>query len=163
MIIEPNKVVSLTYDLYVEEEGKPELVESTTSEKPLVFLYGAGQMLPKFEEHLSGLPAGSSYEFKLSPQDAYGEYDEEAVTEIPKTIFKKDGVPEAGSIIPLQDSEGNQFQAEVLEIKDDAIVVDLNHPMAGQELHFRGNILSVREASTTELEHKHVHGEGGAH
>ena len=79
MKIEPQHVVSLTYDLYVDQNGTETLTESATQEQPLTFLFGAGQMLPKFEENLSSLSTGDTYEFRLSAQDAYGEYDEEAV------------------------------------------------------------------------------------
>ena len=73
MKIEPQHVVSLTYDLYVnQEDGTEALVESATEEQPLTFLYGAGQMLPKFEENLSTLSTGDPYDFRLSAEDAYG-------------------------------------------------------------------------------------------
>jgi len=162
MKIEPNKVVSLTYDLYTKEEDDSEsLVESTTVEEPLVFLYGAGQMLPKFEEHLSGLIVGDNYEFELSAEDAYGEYNDEAVTKLPKSMFEVNELPEEGSMLPLQDESGHHFQGQVLAIEEDVVVVDLNHPMAGQELRFKGQITNVRDASAEELEHGHVHGEDG--
>ena len=91
MKINPKHVVSLTYDLYVDQEdGSEALQESATEEQPLTFLYGAGQMLPKFEENLSALSTGDdSYDFRLTAEDAYGEYDEEAVANLPKEIFQR--------------------------------------------------------------------------
>ena len=88
MKIESQHVVSLTYDLYVnQEDGTEALVESATQEQPLTFLYGAGQMLPKFEEHLSTLSTGDNFDFQLSAEDAYGEYNDEAVANLPKDMF----------------------------------------------------------------------------
>lgn len=130
MKIEPQHVVSLTYDLYVDRDGAEVLAESATQEQPLTFLFGAGQMLPKFEENLSTLSTGDAYEFRLSAADAYGEYDEEAVANLPKEMFQGQEIPEIGSILPLQDNQGNRFQAQVVSVAEDAVIVDLNHPMA---------------------------------
>jgi FKBP-type peptidyl-prolyl cis-trans isomerase SlyD len=163
MKIEPQSVVSLTYDLYVDQDGQEALVESTTQEQPLTFLYGAGQMLPKFEEHLSTLSTGDNYEFRLTAEDAYGEYDEEAVANLPIEMFKETDMPEVGSILPLQDNEGNHFRGQVVSIAEDAVLVDMNHPMAGQQLHFKGTILNVRPATSEELSHGHAHGADGSH
>lgn len=163
MKIEPKHVVSLTYDLYVDQGGTETLTESATQEQPLTFLFGAGQMLPKFEENLSTLSTGDVYEFRLSAQDAYGEYDEEAVANLPKEMFQGQEMPEIGSILPLQDNNGNRFQAQVVSVAEDAVIVDLNHPMAGQELHFKGSILNVRPATPEELSHGHAHGPDGHH
>jgi FKBP-type peptidyl-prolyl cis-trans isomerase SlyD len=163
MKIEPQHVVSLTYDLYVDQDGTETLVESATQEQPLTFLYGAGQMLPKFEENLSALSTGDNYDFQLSAQDAYGEYDEEAVANLPLEMFNGTDKPEIGSILPLQDNNGNRFQGQVVSVTEDSVLVDLNHPMAGQELHFKGNILNVRPATPEELSHGHAHGPDGHH
>ncbi|GAA4909201.1 peptidylprolyl isomerase [Mucilaginibacter defluvii] len=163
MKIEPKHVVSLTYDLYVDNNGTEEKVESATEEQPLTFLYGAGQMLPKFEENLSTHSTGDSYEFRLTAEDAYGEYDEEAVANLPKEMFEGAEIPEIGSIIPLQDNNGNRFRGQVVSVAEDAVIVDLNHPMAGQELHFKGTILNVRPATEEELAHGHAHGPDGHH
>lgn len=164
MKIESQHVVSLTYDLYVnQEDGTEALVESTTQEQPLTFLYGAGQMLPKFEENLSTLSTGDSFDFKLNAEDAYGEYNDEAVANLPKEMFEGEGadLPEIGSILPLQDNQGNRFQGQVVSIAEDSVIVDLNHPMAGQELHFKGEIINVRPANPEELAHGHAHGADG--
>ena len=163
MKINPQHVVSLTYDLYVDQDGTEVLQESATEEQPLTFLYGAGQMLPRFEENLSALSTGDTYDFRLSAEDAYGEYDEEAVANLPLEMFKESGTPDIGTVIPLQDNTGNRFQGVVVSVAEDSVIVDLNHPMAGQELHFKGNILNVRPASPEELSHGHAHGPDGHH
>ncbi len=161
MNIQSNSVVSLTYDLYSNENGEEVFVEQANSENPLVFLYGVGMMLPKFEENLTGLKAGDTYDFHLIASDAYGDKDESAVTELPLDMFGDMEKPAVDSILPLQDNNGNQFQARVTEVSEAAVKVDLNHPMAGQDLHFKGNILDVREATEEELAHGHAHGADG--
>ncbi len=163
MKIEPQHVVSLTYNLYVDKDGKEELVEKTTEEQPLTFLFGAGQMLPRFEENLAPLSTGDAFDFRLSAADSYGEYDDEAIANLPKDMFSGTDLPEIGSTLPLQDNQGHRFQGQVVSIVEDAVIVDLNHPMAGQGLHFTGNILNVRPANEEELSHGHAHGADGHH
>ncbi len=163
MKIAPNHVVSLTYDLYSPKDGTEALVESATQEQPLTFLFGVGQMLPKFEENLSTLSTGDNYDFTISAADGYGEVDENAIANLPKDMFNGADLPEIGSILPLQDNNGNRFQGQVVSIAEDAIIVDLNHPMAGQSLHFKGVILNVRPATPEELSHGHAHGPDGHH
>jgi FKBP-type peptidyl-prolyl cis-trans isomerase SlyD len=161
MTIQSNSVVALTYDLYTKENDQEVFVEKADEENPLVFLFGVGMMLPKFEENLEGLKSGDLYDFHLLSEDAYGLKDENAITELPLNMFGEMEMPEIGAILPLQDNEGNQFRARVHEISESAVVVDLNHPMAGQDLHFVGKIISVREATSDELAHGHAHGIDG--
>jgi FKBP-type peptidyl-prolyl cis-trans isomerase SlyD len=161
MTIQPNSVVALTYDLYTKENGEEVFVEKADEQNPLVFLYAVGMMLPKFEENLQGLSAGDSYDFHLSAEDAYGAKDENAITELPLDMFGEMEKPDIGSILPLQDNQGNQFRAKVTSLSDSGVTVDLNHPMAGQDLHFIGKIISVREATAEELDHGHAHGADG--
>jgi len=164
MKIKPQHVVSLTYDLYVDQpDGTEALTESATPEQPLTFLFGAGQMLPKFEEHLSALSTGDKYDFSISAADGYGEYDHEAVANLPIEMFNGADLPEVGAVLPLQDNNGNHFQGQVVSVVEDSIIVDLNHPMAGQQLHFKGEILNVRPATQEELSHGHAHGADGHH
>jgi FKBP-type peptidyl-prolyl cis-trans isomerase SlyD len=162
MSIKPNTVVSLTYELHTtNEEGQQVFVEKTDKENPLVFLYGTGMMLPKFEEHLAGLNVGDSYGFELSAADGYGEIDPGAFADLPIDMFKEAGLPAVGDVIPLQDNQGNHFRAGVTAIHENVVNVDLNHPMAGKDLIFAGEILAVREATQDELAHGHAHGADG--
>jgi FKBP-type peptidyl-prolyl cis-trans isomerase SlyD len=161
MNIQPNSVVSLTYDLYTDQDGEEAFVEKADEENPLVFLAGVGMMLPKFEENLSGLTIGDTYDFKLSAADAYGEIDENAFADLPMDMFKDVEKPQVDTVLPLQDNNGHEFSARVVEVTDEAIVVDLNHPMAGQPLHFIGKILNIRPATEDELSHGHAHGADG--
>ncbi|CAH0270433.1 MULTISPECIES: FKBP-type peptidyl-prolyl cis-trans isomerase [Pedobacter] len=164
MNISPNSVVALTYELHTtNEEGQQVFVEKADEQNPLVFLYGVGMMLPKFEEHLTGLKTGDEYGFELSAADGYGDIDPGAFADLPKTMFTEAGgeLPNVGDVIPLQDNNGNQFRAGVTAVHDETISVDLNHPMAGKNLVFSGVILNVREATQDELAHGHAHGADG--
>ncbi|NQD72549.1 peptidylprolyl isomerase [Sphingobacterium shayense] len=162
MAIETNNVVALNYTLHmIEENGEKTFVEETTAENPLTFLYGVGMMLPKFEENISSLNQGDKTSFTLTPEDAYGEKDERAVAQLPADMFKETGLPPVGEVLPLQDNQGNQFQAVVVEVTPEAVVADLNHPMAGKTLNFDVEVLNVRPATEEELAHGHAHGVDG--
>ncbi|EEI92638.1 FKBP-type peptidyl-prolyl cis-trans isomerase [Sphingobacterium spiritivorum] len=163
MAIATNNVVTLTYTLHTVKNGEKTFVEQTSNENPLDFLYGVGMMLPKFEENIAGLNVGDKIDFELAPEDAYGEKDERAVAQLPADMFKETGLPPVGEVLPLQDNQGNQFRAVVVEVTPEAVVADLNHPMAGQTLHFEIEILSVRPATEEELSHGHSHGPDGTH
>ena len=162
MTIKPNTVVSLTYELHTtNNEGQQVFVEKADEQNALVFMYGTGMMLPKFEEHLAGLNAGDEYSFELTAEDGYGAIDPGAFADLPKEMFKEVDLPAVGDIIPLQDNEGNHFRAGVTAVHEDTVSVDLNHPMAGKNLIFGGTILAVREATEEELSHGHAHGADG--
>ena len=161
MTIAPNHVVTLTYKLHTVENGEKTFVEEAGKDNPLDFLYGAGMMLPKFEDSIAGLKTGDTIDFELAAADAYGEIDEAALAQLPADMFKESGLPEVGEVLPLQDNHGNQFRARVTAVDTDHVAVDLNHPMAGKKLHFDIEILSVREANPDELAHGHSHGPDG--
>ncbi|MBP6635123.1 MAG: FKBP-type peptidyl-prolyl cis-trans isomerase [Paludibacter sp.] len=158
MKITANKSVSAEYELYVdgETEGELELMERATSEQPLSFIYGVGMMLPKFEENIFGLATGDKFDFTIENEDAYGPYEDENVLDLDRSIFEIDGkldeeVVFEGNVVPLMDNEGHRINAQVVEVTDTHVKVDLNHPLAGETLHFKGSILEVREASEKEL------------
>ncbi|WDF69510.1 peptidylprolyl isomerase [Sphingobacterium oryzagri] len=162
MAIENNNVITLNYKLHtIEENGEKSFVEETTTENPLTFLYGVGMMLPKFEENIAGLGEGDKTSFTLAAVDAYGEKDERAIAQLPADMFNETGLPPVGEVIPLQDNQGNQFRAVVVEVTPEAVVADLNHPMAGKTLNFDIEILAVRPATEEELAHGHAHGADG--
>lgn len=155
MKIGKNKMVSLTYDLHYDDvEG--EMIEQATSEKPLSFIFGAGLMLPKFEASLENLEAGNPFEISLADVDAYGELDENAIVDLPKHIFFIDGefdeeIVSVGNTVPMMSTSGQRLNGLVLEITDDIVKMDFNHPLAGEHLFFKGEILEVREATDDEL------------
>ena len=162
MNIDNNQAVTLKYLLKTDDaNGEKVLVEETTKENPLSFIYGAGMMIPKFEEHIKGLKTGDTTSFTILPQDGYGELNPEAVVQLPLDMFQGQELPPVGAILPLSDNQGNNFQAFVVEVTPEAVIADLNHPMAGKPLHFEVEILNNREATAEELSHGHTHGIDG--
>lgn len=161
MKIELNKVVSLTYTL-TKDSHEGETVEVANKEKPLRFIFGQGAMLESFENNLKDLSQGDTFKFKLTASEAYGEYMQENVFAYEKKNFEVDGkidenIFKVGNVIPFQDKEGHQFNGTINEIKEDSVILDFNHPMAGQDLYFSGEILEIRDATESELDHGHVH------
>jgi len=155
MKIEKNKMVSLTYDLHYDD-ADGELIEQATSEKPLNFVFGAGLMLPKFESHLDGYQVGDPFEISLQDVDAYGELDENAIVDLPKHIFFIEGefdeeIVSVGNTVPMMSTSGQRLNGLVLEITDDIVKMDFNHPLAGENLFFKGQITDVREATDEEI------------
>ena len=156
MKITANKYVAVTYDLNVGEGEERELMEKATVEAPLKFIYGTGMMLPAFEKALNGLEVGGTFTFSIEPAEAYGEYNEEHVLDLPKNIFEVDGKFDAemikeGNTVPMMDSNGNRMNGSVLEVKDDIVVMDFNHPLAGETLHFSGEVIDVHEPTAEEI------------
>lgn len=156
MKISKDKFVSATYDLYVGNDDERELMESATEERPLQFIFGRGNMLPAFEEKIDGLENGGKFEFTLAPKDAYGERIEENVVDLPKNIFEVDGKFDGeyikeGVTLPMMNSNGERMNGSVLEVKDDVVVMDFNHPLAGETLHFIGNIIDVHEPTEEDI------------
>ncbi len=160
MKITKDKVVSLTYELRLDHEDG-EIVETLSPEGPLVFLYGSGNLLPKFEENISGLLTGDSFSFNLAATEAYGEKDTDAIVNVPISVFTIDGqidhqLLQVGKKIPMQDSSGNRLNGSIIEIGTDSVLMDFNHPLAGNKLYFKGQIVDVREATEEELNHGHA-------
>jgi len=133
-----------------------ELMEKATEQQPLNFVYGVGMMLPKFEENLFGMQVGDKFDFVINCEEAYGEYDDDSVLDLERSIFEIDGKLDEemifeGNVVPLMDSEGNRVNAQIVSVSDSHVKVDLNHPLAGENLHFKGSVLEVREATEKEL------------
>lgn len=156
MKISTHKLVSVSYDLNVGEEGERELMERATPEQPLEFIFGTNSMLEAFERNLDGLDEGDSFSFQLTPDEAYGEYDDEYLVDLPRNIFEVDGkfnedVIKEGNVVPMMDSNGNRLNGSVVEVGPETIKMDFNHPLAGETLNFSGKVLSVKEASPEEI------------
>jgi FKBP-type peptidyl-prolyl cis-trans isomerase SlyD len=169
MQISEDKVVTLGYSLSSKKDnGLEEMVEQTSPDHPFVFLFGFGGVLPDFESSLEGKQKGDKFDFKISAENAYGQYEKDYVVKIDKGAFEVDGKfddarVKVGHDVEMTDAEGNPLTGRILSIDDKAVEMDFNHPLAGHELHFIGDILDVREATQEELDHGHVHGPHGHH
>lgn len=163
MIIEKHKVVSVSYKLTVDNQ----VVDQSQEGSPLAFLFGVGQMIPGFEKNLAGLKQGDEYNFDVQPGEGYGELDEKAIVELNKEIFVTNGelIKElvVDAVLPLQDQHGNRMNGRVVSIGLEKVKMDFNHPLAGKELNFTGQVEEIRNATPEELDHGHVHGPGGHH
>lgn len=160
MKITKDTVVSLRYELY-DAEG--ELLEKI--EEPVSYLHGGYDgIFPLVEEILHGKDAGDSCSVTMQPDDAFGEYDHDLVEVEPRNAFPKDvevGMQFEGG--PESADDEDYVLYTVVEVTDDEVTVDGNHPLAGKTLTFNCAITGVRPATAEELAHGHVHGEGGHH
>jgi FKBP-type peptidyl-prolyl cis-trans isomerase SlyD len=161
MKISKNKIVEISYQLKLDGfDG--ELVEEVKKNKPFTFLFGGGLMLESFEAHLFGLEKGDRFHFTLGYDDAYGKVYDENIVKLPKSTFETDGKLDRemiyeGAIIPMKDEKGNEYEGLISRIFDNEVMVDFNHPLAGEDLYFDGQIISIRDAEKEELEHGHFH------
>lgn len=159
-----NKVIAVDYKLTKDNEGG-DLIETTEGNQPMAFITGVGMMIPDFENNVAEKAVGESFSISIPSDKAYGNRQEEAIMDLPKDTFMHEGalIPDlqVGNTIGLQDDQGNPFPAVVLEIADETVKMDLNHPLAGQDLHFTGSVVESRTATQEELDHGHVHGPNG--
>ena len=164
-----HKYITVAYSLYTDNsEGVHELVEQAPVEHPFQFITELGVALEAFEAKLKDLNAGDEFDFTLSVDEAYGPYEQEHVIALPKSTFMLNGrfqndVIYEGAVIPLVNADGTRFQGLVLEVKEEVVIIDLNHPLAGKELHFKGSVVTSREATDAEVTAliKMMSGEGG--
>lgn len=160
MPIEVNKVVTLNFTL-TDDTGN--VLDSTNQGGPFSYITGRGMVLPKLEEAISIMMIGTKKQLRLDAADAYGNYNEQIVQVVGKENFPKDFVLEVGMEYMASNPEGVQMPFTIIEVNDDEITIDFNHPFAGINLNFDLELLDVRDATTEELAHGHVHGPGGHH
>ena len=153
----PNKYIAVAYALYTVNEGKSELVEKASKDEPFQFLSGFGTTIEAFEDNIVNLEEGAEFDFTLTKDEAYGDYYDERVLDLEKSIFTINGHFDndniyIGAIVPLQNADGNRFPGKVLEITEDHVKMDLNAPLAGKDLNFKGSVVASREATNDEIQ-----------
>ncbi|MBS1636604.1 MAG: FKBP-type peptidyl-prolyl cis-trans isomerase [Bacteroidetes bacterium] len=169
MTITQNKVVSVNYHLSASKNNEAEqLVEQTSKDHPFVFLFGVGQLIPDFEMNLLNKKVGDTFDFKIAAAKGYGLVEQDMIVKINKEAFYVDGKFDdtrvrVGEELAMNDADGNQLMGTVAEVGFSHVTMDFNHPLAGHDLHFSGEVLDVREATADELAHGHVHGPHGHH
>ncbi len=169
MTISEDKAVTVTYYLTANKGDAPEeLIEETSKEHPFVFLFGYGNVLPDFETALSGKKEGDKFDFKISAKNGYGLHEKDYVVKIDRAAFLVDGKfddsrVKVGAELEMSDADGNPLVGKVTSITEESVEMDFNHPLAGYDLHFIGEVLQVRNASQEEIDHGHIHGPGGHH
>lgn len=138
--IENGKKVKFDYTLKVEGQE----VETSIGKEPLEYTQGEGKIIPGLEKALEGMKVGEQKTVKVSPEDGYGQPNAEAKKDFPKSTFPADFNPEKGTVIEMQDPEGNVMPGQISEIKaDGSVTIDFNHPLAGKTLEFDVKIVGI--------------------
>ena len=157
MNIEKNVVVSLAYQVKLEDGV---VVDQATTEAPLDYLHGHNNLISGLESQLEGKVVGDKFSATIAPEDAYGEHNDALVQRVPADVFQGVEQVEVGMRF-LADTDQGPIPVEITEVDGDEVVVDGNHMLAGQTLTFDVEVMATREATAEELEHGHIHKEGG--
>lgn len=157
MQISEHKVVTLNYEVG-DDQGQ--LIDRSEEGGPLAYIHGTGQLITGLETALAGRGQGDKVSVDVPPEQGYGERDEEGVQTVARDQFDDDVEIEVGMQFEAQDDDGHQI-VTVVAVDGESITLDTNHPLAGKTLHFKVEVLEVRDATAEELEHGHVHGPGG--
>lgn len=152
-----NHVVEFNYTLK-DDEGN---VLDQSQGEPLAYLHGHQNIIPGLESQLLGKSVGDKFTASVEPADAYGEFDDAAVQEVPLENFQGVDNIEPGMQFQSQTEDGHVMLVTVKDVQDDMVIVDANHPLAGKKLHFDVEVTGIREASPEELQHGHAHGADG--
>ncbi len=157
MQIEANSVVTLQYTLK-DNEGN---IIDQSDDGSFLYLHGAMNIIPGLENALTGKVAGDALQVSVTPEEGYGVKDPERIQEVPKEMFEGSDEIAAGTQFHAQSPDGQAVVVTVVEVKDDVVVIDGNHALAGVDLNFDVKVMDVRAASEEEISHGHVHGEHG--
>ena len=158
MQILEQKVVTMNYEV-VDDQGQ--LIDRSEEGGPLAYIHGNGQLIPGLETALEGRSKGDKVAVDVAPEQGYGERDEEGVQIVARNQFDDSVEIEVGMQFEAQDDDEGHQIVTVVAVDGENITLDTNHPLAGKNLRFEVEILDVRDASTEELSHGHVHGPGG--
>ncbi|WP_433565790.1 FKBP-type peptidyl-prolyl cis-trans isomerase [Nocardia sp. CA-151230] len=156
MSIAADKVVSIEYTLKADDG---EVLDTSVGEAPLVYLHGADNIVPGLEQALEGKNTGDELVVVVEPEDAYGEYQAELISAVPRDMFEGVDEVEPGMEFHAEAPDGDSQIVTVRQVDGDEVTIDANHPLAGQRLHFTVKVIDIRDASEDELAHGHPHGE----
>jgi FKBP-type peptidyl-prolyl cis-trans isomerase SlyD len=159
MQISQHTVVAIDYTL-TDDEGT--VLDTSEGREPLYFLQGVGQIISGLEEALEGKSAGEQFSVSIPPEKGYGLRNDSLIQQVPRDRFPADAEIEKGMQFRASSPDGPMV-VTVTDVSLDFVMVDGNHPLAGQTLNFAVDIVAVRPATESELDHGHVHGPGGAH
>jgi FKBP-type peptidyl-prolyl cis-trans isomerase SlyD len=161
MTVADDVVVTMEYLLKLDDG---EEIDSSDGGDPFEFLQGHGQIIPGLEKELYGMQVGEEKKVTVAPSEGYGELDPEDVDTVSREIFPADMDLFVGQSLRLRDADSGQvLQASVTELAEDKVVLDFNHPLAGETLIFDVKITGLRPATSEELAHGHAHGAGNHH
>lgn len=140
LTIQKGKEVSFDYTLTVDGQ----IFDSSQDKEPLTYVHGDGNIIPGLAKQLEGMKAGDKKDIVVNSEEAYGEVNPNAFHEIPKSQLPSSIEPRIGMTLQANAPDGRSQFARIAEIKDDSIVVDMNHPLAGKKLNFQIEIVSVK-------------------
>lgn len=160
LTVKDDIVVCLDYTLRLDDG---EVLDTSNDRDPLEFLQGHGQIIPGLEQALYGMAVGDEKQVTVAPSEGYGETDPEALQMVPRDVFPSDLELTEGLQLSMRDEAGQVLQAFVAEVRPDGVLLDFNHPLAGETLFFDVRIASLRLATQDELNHDHAHGEQQEH
>lgn len=154
-------VVSIDYVVTLEDGQE---VDRSEPGAPLLYLHGGGQIIPGLETAISGMKVAESKEVMVAPEEAYGTFDPDNFTTVPRSAFPEEFDIQEGEEIQVQERESGQVRvAYISDIHDDEVTLDFNHPLAGETLRFDVKVVEIREATSEEISHGHAHGSGHSH
>jgi FKBP-type peptidyl-prolyl cis-trans isomerase SlyD len=157
--VNDGQVVSMHYTLHVD--GK--VVDSSEGGEPLQFIQGLGHIIPGLEHELYDMKIGEKKDVVVAAKDGYGESDPSAFMEVPRASFPPNIPLTLGTELELRDQEDHPVYARIDEVTEKNVRLNMNHPLAGKELHFSIQIADLRLATDEEVSHGHVHGEEHHH
>jgi FKBP-type peptidyl-prolyl cis-trans isomerase SlyD len=157
MQITENTVAAFHYTL---TNGAGEVLDSSEGREPLLYLHGAGNIVPGLEKAMEGRKVGDSFKVDVAPEEGYGQRHDGLVQVVPRAAFQGVDTVEVGMQFQASGPQG-QMSVTIAKVEDDNVTVDGNHPLAGETLHFAVEVTDVRAATEEEISHGHVHGEGG--
>ena len=168
--IQPGKFVAMGYTLYqINPDGSETAVHETDRQDPEKIIFGVTPgMIAPLEKAIDGMVCGDTFDVTVKSAEAFGDYDNEQVVTLEKDIFVVDGkfdsyVIKTGALVPMMTADGFRINGKVLEVTDNEVKMDFNHPLAGKDVRFKGEILEVRDATPEELQPAHGCGCGCDH
>lgn len=156
--ISDGKVAEIHFTLTLDDG---QIADSSKDQEPMLYLHGAENIVVGLERQLTGKAAGTELKVDVSPEEGFGTRNEEGVQDVPRSSFPDDLDFELGMDFGFESDDGSVMTGWVTNFTDETVTIDLNHPLAGEALHFDIKVLSVRDATSEELEHGHPHGAGG--
>ncbi len=167
--IQPGKYVELGYDLYEVTPAGENLVHQTDAQDPEKIIFGVTPgMIRPLEKAIEGLEAGGEFDVTVKAAEAFGSHDPDQVARLEKDVFAVDGkfdseMVKKGAVLPMMTSDGYRINGLVVDVTDDEVEMDFNHPLAGKDVRFKGSIITVRDATPEELQPAHGCGCGCHH
>jgi len=153
-------VVTMDYSLRLDDG---EVIDASAEGEPIQFLQGHGEIVYGLEQALYGVAVGEQRDLSVAPADGYGDVDPHAFEEVPLDAFPSDAPLELDMELQVSDTAGETYNAHIAEVRPETVLLDLNHPLASETLYFSVNVVSLRQATSEELEHGHAHGHGHSH